>query len=141
MRNIILSLIFIFIIFGISCRYEKNKLYINTDRESYKLSSSSEKGLLITPKIELSKDLKNIELQYKWTASSGGFIESNSGNIINNLINTGESVIWTALSDNSEDIPEEIEIEIEAIRKEDDKIIAKNKLKVIRKEDIYKVTK
>lgn len=117
-----------------------DKLFITTDRNVYTPFVSSVRGIKMSPEFKPVK--KYGELQYHWTADQGSFIGDASSFFGNEVKNEGESVLWSAASnDKVVDIKDPFYIKLEIINTEDKKVVASSKLLIKPDKGLYKVQK
>lgn len=139
MKKIVNALMLVVLILSIfiSCTHKESKVYIKTDRSSYELKSSSAQGIKMTPDLQL--DTKIDEIQYHWIATGGTFIDPITKGTKIEVINSGETVLWSGLEENSSNLPSSIDIILKIENKKNNTILAEDKLTITRKDDLFTI--
>lgn len=119
----------------VGCKKGTYELSITTDRNSYDASSSSVRGITVSP--ELKTNDKYLEVQYYWSTTEGEFV----GKTSKEIINTGESLIWSAVSENSKSAPSTATIILTAKEKKTDKILATTNLTITGNDSKFTIKK
>lgn len=126
-RKILYLLIFsILVPFLTSCSSEEPKLSIRTDIKTYMLELSSVQGITMTPQLEAKEQTKDIE--YTWSTTEGGFINTIKNESQKEVTNTGEPVLWSPTLDTKKEKSSLIEVTLKA--KKNDKVIAESKITI-----------
>lgn len=136
-RKILHLLIFLILVPLIltSCKSEEPKLSIRTDIKTYMLELSSVQGITMTPELEAKKQIKDIE--YTWSTTEGGFINTIKNESQKEITNTGEPVLWSPTLDTKKEKSSLIEVTLKA--KKNDKVIAESKITIEETKGVYKV--
>lgn len=135
-RKILYLLIFsILVPFLTSCSSEEPKLSIRTDIKTYMLELSSVQGITMTPQLEAKEQTKDIE--YTWSTTEGGFINTIKNESQKEITNTGEPVLWSPTLDTKKEKSSLIEVTLKA--KKNDKVIAESKITIEETTGVYKV--
>jgi CRISPR/Cas system endoribonuclease Cas6 (RAMP superfamily) len=135
-RKILYLLIFsILVPFLTSCSSEEPKLSIITDIKTYMLELSSVQGITMTPQLEAKEQTKDIE--YTWSTTEGGFINTIKNESKKEVNNTGEPVLWSPTLDTKKEKSSLIEVTLKA--KKNDKVIAESKITIEETNGVYKV--
>jgi len=119
----------------VGCKKSTYEISIKTDRTSYDASSSSVRGITVSP--ELKTNDKNLEVQYFWSTTEGEFI----GKTGKEVVNTGEPLIWSAISENSKSAPSTATVTLTAKEKKTDKILATTNLTIAGKDSKFTIKK
>lgn len=138
----LLSLLLLFIIVPlvfISCKPNVTKVHITTDIDSYELKSSSVQGIKMSPQLESDVDID--EVQYRWITTDGSFIDPLTASSKKEIVNTGDSVLWSAISNTDTQLPSSIDITLKIETKKNNDVIAETKITVQRDNDLYKIIK
>lgn len=69
---------------------------IQTDRTSYEITSSAVQGITMIPNLKADND--NTKIQYHWIATHGILINTKDNSAKSEIINSGEPVLWSAVS-------------------------------------------
>ena len=136
-RKILHLLIFLILVPLIltSCKSEEPKLSIRTDIKTYMLELSSVQGITMTPQLEAKEQIKDIE--YTWSTTEGGFINTIKNESQKEITNTGEPVLWSPTLDTQKEKSSLIEVTLKA--KKNDKVIAESKITIEETNGVYKV--
>ena len=135
-RKILYLLIFsILVPFLTSCSSEEPKLSIRTDIKTYMLELSSVQGITMTPQLKAKEQTKDIE--YTWSTTEGGFINTIKNESQKEITNTGEPVLWSPNLDTKKEKSNLIEVTLKA--KKNDKVIAESKITIEETTGVYKV--
>lgn len=118
-----------------SCKSEEPKLSIRTDIKTYMLELSSVQGITMTPELEIKEPIKDIE--YTWSTTEGGFINTIKNESQKEITNTGEPVLWSPTLDTKKEKSSLIEVTLKA--KKNDKVIAESKITIEETNGVYKV--
>ncbi|MEQ8199350.1 MAG: hypothetical protein ABRQ27_15360 [Clostridiaceae bacterium] len=76
MKKLSAIMVFLVIITGMfaGCKRNVCEVYIQTDRNSYDVSSSSVQGITVSP--ELKTNDKSLQVQYYWSITEGAFVDT-----------------------------------------------------------------
>lgn len=137
MKKLSVIMLLILLIAGVLAGCKKNtyEVYIRTDRISYDVSSSSVQGITISP--ELKTNDKNLEVQYYWSTTNGAFV----GTTDKEIVNTGEPLVWSAISDKSKSAPSDATISLTVKEKKTGKTLGISNLTISGKGSVYTVKK
>ncbi|QLY79831.1 hypothetical protein [Clostridium intestinale] len=117
------------------CSSKEPKLSIITDIKTYMLELSSVQGITMTPQLEAKEQIKDIE--YTWSTTEGGFINTIKNESQKEITNTGEAVLWSPTLDTKKEKSSLIEVTLKA--KKNDKVIAESKITIEETKGVYKV--
>ncbi|WP_073020130.1 hypothetical protein [Clostridium intestinale] len=134
-RRFYLLMVLIIPLILTSCKSEEPKLSIKTDIKTYMLELSSVQGITMTPELEIKEQTKDIE--YTWSTTEGGFINTIKNESKKEVTNTGEAVLWSPTLDTKKEKSSLIEVTLKA--KKNDKVIAESKITIEETKGVYKV--
>jgi len=94
---------------------------------------SSVQGITLTP--EFKGESSDNEVVYSWKTSAGEFIGGDR-----EIQNQGEGVIWSAIeNDKVAEISDDVEISLDVIDDETDKVLASSNVTITLKDGFYKI--
>ncbi|WP_238905343.1 hypothetical protein [Clostridium sp. YIM B02506] len=134
-RGFYLLIVLIIPLILTSCSSKEPKLSIKTDIKTYMLELSSVQGITMTPELEIKEQTKDIE--YTWSTTEGGFINTIKNESKKEITNTGEAVLWSPTLDTKKEKSSLIEVTLKA--KKNDKVIAESKITIEETKGVYKV--
>jgi hypothetical protein len=134
-RGFYLLIVLIIPLILTSCSSKEPKLSIKTDIKTYMLELSSVQGITMTPELEAKEQIKDIE--YTWSTTEGGFINTIKNESQKEITNTGEAVLWSPTLDTKKEKSSLIEVTLKA--KKNDKVIAESKITIEETTGVYKV--
>lgn len=134
-RGFYLLIVLIIPLILTSCSSKEPKLSIKTDIKTYMLELSSVQGITMTPELEAKEQIKDIE--YTWSTTEGGFINTIKNESKKEITNTGEPVLWSPTLDTQKEKSSLIEVTLKA--KKNDKVIAESKITIEETKGVYKV--
>lgn len=134
-RYVIVFFILLTITTFIGCQKDSYKVSIETDRNSYDISSSSIQGIRFSAKLDPNK--KDLDVKYYWSTTSGIFIESNS----KDTVNSGESLLWGAISNKDELPSSKATITVTVKENKTGNILATSSINILKDGSYFKVVK
>lgn len=138
MFSIICSMV-LFATVMMGCKKAGYEVSINTDKNSYSPAMSSIRGITLSPR--LKPEDKNSNIIYRWSTTSGGFLNTGDNTTTKEVENKGEGVLWTAITDGGEKAEKSITITLKVEDKGSGKVLAENNLVIEEKEGSYWVRK
>lgn len=119
----------------VGCKEPAYEVSIKTNIKSYAVSSSMVQGIIMSP--ELNPTNKSSKIQYYWATTAGSFI----GFKEKEVVNTGESLIWSAISVDSLAAPLTTTITLIAKEKKTGKVLASANLIIEGSGFVYTIKK
>ncbi len=130
----LLSCILITMTLFIGCNKTTYDVSINTDIDTYHLAISVVQGITMTP--EFKTNDKNINVEYYWSTTDGGFIGFEDKESV-----LADSIIWSPLSSSLPAPSKNAKVTVTVKEKVTGKVLGESSVNIEEKDNIYIVKK